>query len=529
MDDTVDELSERLLGEGAPAGADHSRFQEQQQQQQPRLQTGPPPQQKQQQQQQRVNYNFAPADTTATDYNHHDAPSRNYYAVSSHSNNQRHIHPQHAVVSITDVDDIVTSDPFVLDSNNNNNATSTAKKVMMMVTGRIMNKDNYFSGRRGNSSADEELQQQQQQQDVFLPSDEDDEDLTVSAQEPEYRDTLFAILFMVQLVIVAIVAFFWGVQAMSGNMQSSSGGAKSAAAEEENKQSSSSTTSYYGVLGICLLSSILSLGVAIVSLNTMTQHAAQLIQGSLIGCIVLLAVNTIALFASNGMSFFAWLWLIMLVVTCLYAKAVWYRIPFAASTLRTAIECLQVNGGIYVLAYIISSIALIWVLVWMTALVGITVHHYNNSGVTSGMSIFGILFLVLSYHWTSQVLKNILHVTVSGVVGTWWFDPQDASSLFSPAIQDSLKRATSYSFGSICLGSLLVAIIQALQSLARSARRSNRSCGLLLCIVECLLLYIQRVAKYFNKWALVYVALVRKNLIGLYLKLLGTSFPVTVL
>lgn len=43
--------------------------------------------------------------------------------------------------------------------------------------------------------------------------------------------------------------------------------------------------------------------------------------------------------------------------------------------------------------------------------------------------------------------------------------------------------------------------------MARSAWRNNR-CGLLLCIVECLLFYIQRVAKYFNKWAMVYVALV---------------------
>jgi hypothetical protein len=51
-----------------------------------------------------------------------------------------------------------------------------------------------------------------------------------------------------------------------------------------------------------------------------------------------------------------------------------------------------------------------------------------------------------------------------------------------------------------------VAIIQTLEQLARSARRSNRA-GVLLCILECILHYISRIAQYFNKWAFVYVGL----------------------
>ena len=263
-------------------------------------------------------------------------------------------------------------------------------------------------------------------------------------QTPEYRDASFAIAFLLQLCIVACLALFWGVRAMSvtSSSSSSSGGVDDDDDDDEQQQqqeqqrqypssTSTTTTSYLGVLGLCLLCSILSLGVATVSLNIMTQHAAYLIQGSLGGCIVLLTINTIALFMSEGLSsFFPWIWLMLLLVTCIYSKKVWYRIPFAASTLRTALECLRLNAGIYVLAYIVSAIALVWVLVWMTALVGISVHHYNNSGMTSSVSVFGIIFLLISYHWTAQVLKNVLHVTVSGVVGTWyvflqvtvWFD-----------------------------------------------------------------------------------------------------------
>eukprot|EP00529_Nitzschia_sp_RCC80_P015534 CAMPEP_0113489562 /NCGR_PEP_ID=MMETSP0014_2-20120614/26592_1 /TAXON_ID=2857 /ORGANISM="Nitzschia sp." /LENGTH=696 /DNA_ID=CAMNT_0000383301 /DNA_START=46 /DNA_END=2136 /DNA_ORIENTATION=+ /assembly_acc=CAM_ASM_000159 len=531
VDDTIDALSERLLpDEGSPSPPlqqaaasppavglnindeeeeDQAgrRFHEQQQH----------PQQQQQQQQ----------------YHH-----------QHHQQQQQQQPPVVSLATSVSVDEILGSDPFLVggDNNNNNdrnnnaasgsNSNNIKNKVMRMMRmdNNTNNKKNHMDGGGGgdysqnynNNYLGEEYSPSGggrgqghghgQEDDEFNLNDpttltEQQAQQRSQPQVPEYRDASFAIAFLLQVCIVTFLALFWGVRAM--NITSSSSGAEDddQQQQQQRQSSSSSSTSYLGVLGLCLLSSILSLGVATVSLNVMTQHAAYLIQGSLGGCIVLLTINTIALFMSEGIrSFFPWLWLILLLAACLYIKKVWYRIPFAASTLHTALECLRLNAGIYVLAYIVSAVALVWVLVWMTALVGISVHHYNNSGMTSSVSVFGIIFLLISYHWTAQVLKNVLQVTVSGVVGTWWFDPQDASSLFSPAIQDSWKRATSYSFGSICMGSLLVAIIQTLQSMARSARRNNR-CGLLLCIVECLLLYIQRVAKYFNKWAMVYVAL----------------------
>jgi hypothetical protein len=51
-----------------------------------------------------------------------------------------------------------------------------------------------------------------------------------------------------------------------------------------------------------------------------------------------------------------------------------------------------------------------------------------------------------------------------------------------------------------------VAIIQTLQQIAQKARHQNR-CGILLCVIECILFYIQRIAQYFNKWAFIYVGL----------------------
>jgi hypothetical protein len=89
--------------------------------------------------------------------------------------------------------------------------------------------------------------------------------------------------------------------------------------------------------------------------------------------------------------------------------------------------------------------------------------------------------------------KNVIHVSVAGTVGTFWYAPNEATSFCSPAVTDSFNRAVTFSFGSICLGSLLVAIIQVLHQLIRNARRNQRD-GLLLCILECL------VSLHFSFW-----------------------------
>ena len=113
------------------------------------------------------------------------------------------------------------------------------------------------------------------------------------------------------------------------------------------------------------------------------------------------------------------------------------------------------------------------------------------------------------------MLQNVLHVTTAGTVGTWWFTTTSAeeeeSSSFCSGFQDvfhSLCRALTYSFGSICLGSLLVAILQTLESMVRSARRNRRGSGaLLLCVLECLVHLLRRWMEYFNSWAMIYVGL----------------------
>lgn len=103
---------------------------------------------------------------------------------------------------------------------------------------------------------------------------------------------------------------------------------------------------------------------------------------------------------------------------------------------------------------------------------------------------------------SQQVLQNTMHAIVAGVVSTWWFVPDEASSCCSKAIMGSTVRATTTSFGSICFGSLLVAIIQTLRHLLNNARNNDDMGGgaaFLLCLVDCCLQCFQEILEYFNK------------------------------
>lgn len=97
-------------------------------------------------------------------------------------------------------------------------------------------------------------------------------------------------------------------------------------------------------------------------------------------------------------------------------------------------------------------------------------------------------------------------------MATWCFDKEAASGCCSPAVASSLYRSVTYSFGSICLGSLLQGIMQILRKIipdSRSRRAGNDQtcCGLCFCISECCGRVLDDVLDYFHQWAFVFVGI----------------------
>lgn len=214
-------------------------------------------------------------------------------------------------------------------------------------------------------------------------------------QTPQYRDTPFAAVFLVQLFVVFFLAVFWGFGSLK---QDEVVNADDAPVDD--------TLSLWGFFFLLFLVSSSSIGIAAASLDFMTSHAEHLMQASLmISCVVLAAV--VVLLFANDSSGFGFCWLFVLICTGLYAYSVQDRIPFASANLRTALSAIQTNYGVCMMAYGVGMAANLWVVIWLLAFLGVA---FRSSTCTDGscdmhVSTISFVLLLLSYFWTSQVLQ----------------------------------------------------------------------------------------------------------------------------
>jgi hypothetical protein len=80
------------------------------------------------------------------------------------------------------------------------------------------------------------------------------------------------------------------------------------------------------------------------------------------------------------------------------------------------------------------------------------------------------------------------------------------AEFFKKSLQKTGLTIVMTSFGSICFGSLIVAVIQTLRHLQNQLRHSDDdSMKLIGCIIQCILACIEDLIEYFNEWAYIYV------------------------
>jgi len=295
-------------------------------------------------------------------------------------------------------------------------------------------------------------------------------------QQPnQFRDVIWAVAFVLHLGVILFM--------ISTNIVNGGDGEGAAAG------------SYKGIYVLVAIAVVVSISLSSASIALMMRYPTEMVKGGLVSSAVLVGAMAL-MFVLSGSMMAGLMGLFFFGFTLYYVKLVWRRIPFAAANLKTALSAVQSNMGLGFVAYLIMAVAFAWSGLWLAGMAG-------SVATSNG----GIVFLLLvSYYWTYQVLCNMVHVTTAGTVGTWWFVPGEANGCWSTALRDSFWRASTYSFGSICLGSLLVAVVQALRMMAHQARQ-NEDMQLLACLIECILACIQDIIEYFNKWAYVYVGL----------------------
>lgn len=320
----------------------------------------------------------------------------------------------------------------------------------------------------------------------------------VKQQPTKCRDPIFAVLLYVNVGIIAALAVLYG---SSPFQDVDANAANDDEAVKVNYTPFINVAFIVGGVGLVLSSLALQLLICIPSI---------LIKVALIGNIVLCFAIAAAAFYF-GILIMAIFGLIGALITCCYTYCIWSRIPFATANLKTATSAVKSNCGVTFLAYIVVVAAFAWTMLWTLVMVGVqdslqTCEQVDGVNVCSKPNYLYLFLLFVSYFFTHQVLQNTIHTTIAGVVGTWWFVPSE-SGFCGKAVCGSFFRTITTSFGSVCFGSLIVAIIQAIRQLVESARQNDEIGNALSCCIDCILGIIESLVEYFNKWAYVYVGL----------------------
>ncbi|KAH3685727.1 hypothetical protein WICPIJ_003302 [Wickerhamomyces pijperi] len=214
--------------------------------------------------------------------------------------------------------------------------------------------------------------------------------------------------------------------------------------------------------------------------------------------------------------------IVFLVMTCISAWCYWSmrsRIPFSAEVLVTVINVMKKYPSTLIVSLVGAIVAGCFSVLFSTVVVA-TYMKYDPSSYQctdpngcSRAKLIGILFCVFfAGYYITEVIRNVIHVTISGVYGTWYYTSKSDQGEPKWPASGAFKRAMTYSFGSICFGSLIVTFVDLLrqglnilkQSVA-SAGDGCAQCGFL--VLDIVMGLVEWLARFFNQYSYSYISL----------------------
>ncbi|KAJ2802577.1 pH nine-sensitive protein 1 [Coemansia helicoidea] len=338
-------------------------------------------------------------------------------------------------------------------------------------------------------------------------------------REPKFRDLWAAVVFLAQLALFAVLAGIF-IKALPASTFKGAGGMRGA-------------TTFYSqptmIMWLCVL--LGSIAFSVVYLGLMQMFARQMLVVSFWFAVVSM-VGTGAYYLAARIWFAG---AIMVIFGVFYAL-MWFswrhRLPFSRLVLETVCHITRRFPSTIVVSLVFLVVQAAYGALWALAFAGSFKHmeqyqscatHTDRNGrqyqsCSNPRQILAWVYMVFSFYWTSAVILNVLHTTICGTFATYYFF--EGSPYGYPTKRPtlaSLGRALSTSFGSICFGSLIVAVIQttrAIVSALRSHNSDNLAAQLLGCCIDCVLGCIEGIVRFFNKYAYVEVAVYGKSFVN---------------
>jgi hypothetical protein len=336
---------------------------------------------------------------------------------------------------------------------------------------------------------------------------------TVEGGKARYQDLPFLVAFLVHMAFVLGVGLFAGIPALNFHADpcnnanataSCHNGTASAASSGASAAVVAHSASLLTPVAIALLTAV---PLSFAALYLIQAHAMAAVKCMMV-VVVLLKVMLAIWCLATGLVFAGLMVLLAAALTVCFLYFAKNRLAFAAVHLELACEAVRGNKMTAYVAFASQVCQLLWMLVWVLGLYGITSDYAPSSNTGTFVATVTWVFFL---YWFCYTAQNVAHCTTSGVVGSWWFTQQPTN-----AVSGSLKRALTTSFGSIAFGSLIVALIQTvrfvLRSLERSMRRNdNVVAAAVICCARCLIRQVEELVRYFNKYAFIVVSLYGKS------------------
>ena len=227
-------------------------------------------------------------------------------------------------------------------------------------------------------------------------------------------------------------------------------------------------------------------------------HAAQVIyagNGLLLGMYAAGCIGS----AIAGQAGSAALLAIVFAVHAVFLYVFRERIRFAALCIETVARIVQRHSGMLLTSLGASVVQLGYLALWAAGVVqwvGASTDELRHAAFWPWL-----LFLF----WGLQVFHGVVHATTCGVVAMWYFT--GGAMPRNPTL-GALRRALSFSFGSICFGALIVAVINTLCTVLRFLlSRDNDRNAFLKAVARYFLNLLESLAEYFNAYAFVHIAI----------------------
>lgn len=309
-------------------------------------------------------------------------------------------------------------------------------------------------------------------------------------EDSDYQDGGFAIAFVIHLVVILAV-IGWRFVADFGM-----------STNPKKMVASELSTGYLPAVFVALAFGFLASIVWTISVRSFAYTMLMITLA--FNALLILACIVSAVMAKHFV--YAGIFGLFLALYLLWVYCIWNRLAFTAQLISTSAQIMVQTPGTLFATFTSLIVSIVFSVVTLVGLVCLKLEVERNKKQLEGAHFPILIGLVFSTYWTSTVIANVLHMTICGVVGRWYFKAADLAH----ATRASLGRALGKSFGSVCFGSLIIAVLKTIRFLidmGRSAADGENPVGeAILCVLDAIMGCIEDAVRFFNTYAYVYCA-----------------------